>query len=78
MRAPYRIKKGPYRSLHRGQAAFWDTDPDIVAVTHGHADHLGETVALGKKTVAITEIAKYLKTKGLACRRYEYRGYDQC
>jgi L-ascorbate metabolism protein UlaG (beta-lactamase superfamily) len=41
------------------------TDPDIVAVTHGHEDHLGETVALGKKTIAITEIAKYLKTKGL-------------
>ncbi|WP_321507355.1 metal-dependent hydrolase [uncultured Methanoregula sp.] len=39
--------------------------PDIVAVTHGHSDHLGETVALNKKTVAITEIAKYLKTKGL-------------
>ncbi|MEI7857766.1 MAG: metal-dependent hydrolase [Methanomicrobiales archaeon] len=39
------------------------TDPDIVAVTHGHADHLGETVALNRKTVAITEIAKYLKTK---------------
>ena len=41
------------------------TNPDIVAVTHGHADHLGETVALNRKTVAITEIAKYLKAKGL-------------
>lgn len=40
-------------------------DPDIVAVTHGHSDHMGETVALGKKTVAITEIAKYLKGKGI-------------
>jgi L-ascorbate metabolism protein UlaG (beta-lactamase superfamily) len=40
-------------------------DPDIVAVTHGHHDHLGETIALGKKTVAITEIAKYLLSKGL-------------
>jgi L-ascorbate metabolism protein UlaG (beta-lactamase superfamily) len=26
---------------------------------------MGETVALGKKTIAITEIAKYLATKGL-------------
>lgn len=42
------------------------TNPDIVAVTHGHADHLGETVSLNRKTVAITEIAKYLKTKGLS------------
>ena len=41
------------------------TNPDIVAVTHGHGDHLGETVALGKKTIAITEIAKYLLAKGL-------------
>jgi L-ascorbate metabolism protein UlaG (beta-lactamase superfamily) len=42
-----------------------DTHPDIVAVTHGHEDHMGETVALNKKTVAITEIANYLKAKGL-------------
>jgi L-ascorbate metabolism protein UlaG (beta-lactamase superfamily) len=42
-----------------------DTTPDLVAVTHGHDDHLGETVALEKKTIAITEIAKYLKSRGL-------------
>jgi L-ascorbate metabolism protein UlaG (beta-lactamase superfamily) len=42
------------------------TNPDLVAVTHGHSDHLGEAVALGKKTVANTEIARYLKTRGLA------------
>jgi L-ascorbate metabolism protein UlaG (beta-lactamase superfamily) len=42
-----------------------DTTPDLVAVTHGHGDHMGETVALAKKTIAITEIAKYLKSKGL-------------
>jgi len=41
------------------------SNPDIVAVTHGHQDHLGETVALGKKTVAITEIAKFLMVKGV-------------
>jgi len=39
--------------------------PDIVAVTHGHDDHLGEAVALGKTTVAISEIAKYLKAQGV-------------
>jgi L-ascorbate metabolism protein UlaG (beta-lactamase superfamily) len=42
------------------------TDPDIVAVTHGHGDHLGEAVALNRKTVAINELAKYLSSKGLA------------
>ena len=39
--------------------------PDLVAVTHGHDDHLGELVRIAKKTVAITEIGKYLRTKGL-------------
>jgi L-ascorbate metabolism protein UlaG (beta-lactamase superfamily) len=41
------------------------TQPDIVAVTHGHDDHLGETRELSKKTIAITEIAKYLASKGI-------------
>jgi len=41
------------------------TEADIVAITHGHDDHMGEVVALHKKTVAITEIAKYLTSKGL-------------
>ena len=41
-------------------------NPDIVAVTHGHSDHLGETIALNRKTVAIAEIAKYLKAQGIA------------
>jgi L-ascorbate metabolism protein UlaG (beta-lactamase superfamily) len=40
-------------------------DPDMVAITHGHSDHMGEVLALGKKTVAVTEIAKYLKAKGI-------------
>jgi L-ascorbate metabolism protein UlaG (beta-lactamase superfamily) len=40
-------------------------EPDLVAITHGHDDHLGEVIRLGKKTVAITEIGKYLRGKGL-------------
>jgi L-ascorbate metabolism protein UlaG (beta-lactamase superfamily) len=47
-----------------GGSVLW-TKPDLVAITHGHGDHMGETVALAKKTIAITEIAGYLKTKGL-------------
>jgi L-ascorbate metabolism protein UlaG (beta-lactamase superfamily) len=39
--------------------------PDIVAVTHGHADHLGEAVRFGKPTVAMNEIAKYLRQQGV-------------
>lgn len=41
------------------------TEPDLVAVTHGHGDHMGEVVALKKTTIAIAEIARYLKTKGV-------------
>ncbi|MDD1685843.1 metal-dependent hydrolase [Methanoregula sp.] len=41
------------------------TNPDLVAITHGHSDHMGEAVALGKKTIAITEIARYLKANGV-------------
>jgi len=40
-------------------------EPDLVAVTHGHDDHIGEAVRLAKKTIAITEIGKYLRGKGL-------------
>ncbi|MBN2735141.1 MAG: metal-dependent hydrolase [Methanomicrobiaceae archaeon] len=39
--------------------------PDIVAVTHAHNDHLGDTIALNKLTVCPNELAKYLSQKGL-------------
>ena len=51
-------------------------DCDIIAVTHGHGDHMGDTVRLKKTTVAINEIAKYLEDQRGPCRRYEYRGDD--
>jgi L-ascorbate metabolism protein UlaG (beta-lactamase superfamily) len=41
------------------------TNPDIVAITHGHSDHMEEAVSMAKKTVAITELAKYLNAKGV-------------
>ncbi|HVP96345.1 metal-dependent hydrolase [Methanoregula sp.] len=40
-------------------------DPDLVLVTHGHFDHLGETIHLKKPTVAIGELAHYLQAKGV-------------
>ena len=39
--------------------------PDIVAVTHAHADHLGVTCDLNVKTIANNELSYYLKEKGL-------------
>src|SRR5512145_1358415 len=44
-------------------------DPDIIAVTHGHRDHLGDTIAIGSRTgcriISIHEVANYIKSKGV-------------
>ncbi|SFM33582.1 metal-dependent hydrolase [Methanolobus profundi] len=46
-----------------------DLEPDIIAVTHGHSDHFGDTVSIAKRTsctvVCIHEISQYLKQKGI-------------
>ncbi|WP_406661273.1 metal-dependent hydrolase [Methanolobus sp. ZRKC3] len=46
-----------------------ELDPDIIAVTHGHSDHLGDTVEIAKRTgctvVCIHEVSQYLKSKGI-------------
>jgi L-ascorbate metabolism protein UlaG (beta-lactamase superfamily) len=43
--------------------------PDFILLTHGHSDHLGDTVALAKKkdalVVSIVELATYLSWQGL-------------
>ncbi|MDD1706021.1 MAG: metal-dependent hydrolase [Methanoregulaceae archaeon] len=49
-------------------------NPDIVAVTHGHADHMGAAVALKRPTVAINEVAKYLKSKGVPAEGMNHGG----
>jgi L-ascorbate metabolism protein UlaG (beta-lactamase superfamily) len=42
---------------------------DVLAFTHGHSDHVGNAVALGKqhtpKVVAIFELANWLESKGV-------------
>ena len=46
-----------------------DLCPDIIAVTHGHWDHLGDTVQIAKRTgctvVCIHELSQYLKSKDI-------------
>ena len=51
-----------------------DLDPntveaDVILLTHGHGDHVGDTMAIAKRTgakiVAINELAIYLGQKGL-------------
>ena len=46
-----------------------EVSADTILLTHGHADHLGDTVAIAKRTgaevVAIVEIANELSAEGL-------------
>ncbi|MDQ3857104.1 MAG: metal-dependent hydrolase [Actinomycetota bacterium] len=43
---------------------------DVMAITHGHSDHVGEAVELGKRfspqVVAIFELAAWLESQGVA------------
>lgn len=42
-------------------------NPDIIAVTHGHSDHLGDTIEIGKRVgcriISIHEVANFIKSK---------------
>jgi L-ascorbate metabolism protein UlaG (beta-lactamase superfamily) len=46
-----------------------ELQPEVIAITHGHGDHLGDTIAIAKQNkavaVAIHEIACYLQAKGI-------------
>lgn len=43
--------------------------PDVILLTHGHWDHIGDTVSIAKRTDCLVicnpEIVTYLKSKGL-------------
>ncbi len=45
-----------------------DLEADLIAVTHGHGDHLGDAVFISKRknipVVAIYELAEYINSKG--------------
>jgi L-ascorbate metabolism protein UlaG (beta-lactamase superfamily) len=49
-----------------------DLSPNTILLTHGHADHIGDTVAIAKRTgapvVAIVEIAGELGEEGVSVR----------
>ncbi|MPN20370.1 hypothetical protein SDC9_167749 [bioreactor metagenome] len=53
----------------KAQCSPEDLDPDIIAVTHGHRDHLGDTITIGARKscriISIHEVANYIKSKGV-------------
>ncbi|NLI39953.1 MAG: metal-dependent hydrolase [Caldisericales bacterium] len=53
-------------------------NPKLILVTHGHHDHLGDTVALAKKckakVMATSELADFLASKGLDVLRSNFGG----
>src|SRR5690625_3123639 len=46
-----------------------EVEPDVILLTHGHNDHVGDTVAIAKRTgalvVALNELAVYLGRQGI-------------
>ena len=52
--------------------------PDLILVTHGHGDHLGNTMEIAKENnisvVAIYELAEYLSSKGVNAIGMNYSG----
>ncbi len=58
-----------------------DLDCDIIAVTHGHGDHLGDAIFISKRkdvpVLAIYEIAEYINSKGAKAVGMNFSGtYD--
>ena len=53
----------------KAAAAAGEVDADAILLTHGHADHLGDTVDIAKRTgatvVAIVELANEIQGKGV-------------
>lgn len=41
-----------------------DFSPDFVLVTHGHADHVGSALELGRPIVTMVELGTWLETRG--------------
>lgn len=54
----------------KAAAAADELSPDAILLTHGHADHIGDTVSIAKRTdahvVAIVELANELGEEGLS------------
>ncbi len=69
----------PYFTRNRlAKAKPADLKPDVIAVTHGHSDHIGDTIEIAKnsscKVVAVYEIAEYFESEGLDAVAIDFGG----
>jgi L-ascorbate metabolism protein UlaG (beta-lactamase superfamily) len=65
-----RVHLDPWLSNPKSTESLDDVERvDVMAITHGHADHVGEAIELGKrfrpKVVAIAELAGWLEQQGV-------------
>lgn len=53
----------------KAPCALQELVPDIIAVTHGHRDHLGDAIEIGARTgcrvISTHEVANYIKSRGV-------------
>ena len=70
VRSKYRLLIDPF--LDSNPAATvrsTEVEPDFIAVTHGHFDHLGDTVGIARRTgcrvACIHELSQYLRSRGV-------------
>lgn len=58
-----------------------EVTPDVILLTHGHNDHVGDTIPIAKRTgalvVAPNELANYLESRGLRTHAMHIGGAHQ-
>lgn len=69
----------PYITNNPAATVRWqDLSPDVIAISHSHGDHFGDTIdiakATGCKIIAIAETADYLCKKGLDAVDLDFGG----
>jgi len=68
--AGYKILVDPFLSGNPSASVTAENVPaDFILITHGHGDHIGDTVAIAKRTgaqvISVAEIAGWLEKKGV-------------
>lgn len=70
IRASFNVLIDPFfRGNPKAKLVPEDLEPDIILVTHGHYDHLGDTIEIAQKTgcrvITVHELANYLKSQNV-------------